>query len=1104
MGAGAGEPQLGNHGYYDLRVPKDHAGNARFDRLEMGAAPISPQYQHLLHALDIQKETLINHPEVAVYLKLAKEAGMETPFGHKLGANEAADSDAQQAYLVALAGLSASGAMMGRKVVLGAVDGQGEWQYAPAQHWLQIYAEQLNNGINPESIEYLYPDFDAAMERFEKTAKTTASYQALEKEGVIYTSGGKKRLNLLAAVDADGNIKAGLDKPLHDLRMYAGRGVAKKIFVSAFTAILEAQKRGVIPGTSGHTIYTWDLVHNMAARYDAVSKTAGAEEVTKRLEEIATKIAEIGANGSVDAGTKDALKALQAEAEQLHAEIGPSELKGAVAQLMKQPLIGIKPSGGNDLPTPDDVKAALAKISKASAGINKLASVVGIDADPHDVEGTIEKLIKAYDSHLMKYEGGGGGTSELWSDRTIDLFVMEASGRRLTSKQAHRLHAIVNEMKKDNIDVGVVRAGIRQLVEMAADNDVAGWASVSGPFYRAINSLDNSVKDAMGAAVKHYRAASDIARNPSLVTQGYVNLVATGNVLKTEELEYFPTVIQSVSHIQSKDEEFTTRVFVGCVHFAEMAVLRLAGGNGADVKFGSAFTKTDFGFADNPAKLWDHSDAGCRSMHMPRVRPTDSTMYAVMNATCRQMVTMMGNTVAWGAILRTLAMKDKADQIDNVTEYFRFSRHANKSKKDDVYVTVLGTDPATAVTAFHTAIKGPAAGFDGTSPFKVLTAPDISALVEDGNRIKIGKLNDFAHFAEFYKAAAAAGVATDIRLETNNGIATAHKVNAQYEAYKKAAKARFLSEYGAGLSGVSPANAEELATKLTEAAALSGSQLYTLFEDFMPDRNAFDEETKGVVGDFVNMTAPCYFHDHPWGAAFYMASITTVNGANNFAEDTGSLWACRHPEAWAAKDRMDRAIYKVRPALSLAPLATFMEAVARNGHDDTMPRGVLLDNGVKAMDEFFEEIEKPINTSKIQTFAPMRAETVSMQVAKRVLPRKAFAKRAKAIGKHSTAMKKHLLSSLRAAHSANMGRVAVNTTRGHMVDGTAVPAEWQVWGMVPGAADALVTQDKAPGGAAKFNVVKNPRERCFGTLIGLEAGIARVMLNPALANPILG
>jgi hypothetical protein len=1099
LGSEDGLAEIGDHGFYDIRVPKDYAGNARFDRIPLGEAPLSPEFQRLLHAIDFNAKDLAKHPEVAAYLKLAKAAGMKKPFGHELEDAEGADSDAQQAYLVALSGLSASGAMMGRKVILGEADGQGEWAYAPAQHWLEIYAEQLNNGINPESIEYLYPNFDDAMDKL-KTANPAEDgpYRMLEKANVIIDDGGGKglRLNLLNATGLDGNVKPELVKPLHELQKYAGRGVAKKIFVAAFTAILKAQQRGVIPSTSGHTIYTWDLVHAMAAKMDALEESKGAADIVAQLEKITQQI---NTTSGITADERAALEGLKAEAEQLHAEIGPSPLRDAVTQLLRQPIINVTVANG--VPTAENVEAALTKISKATRGINELASVVGIDVDVGDINDTIQKLIQAYDKHLVQYDGSG--PSELWSDRTITLFVMEASGTRLTSKQAHRLHAIVRKMHEDKIDVGVVRAGIRQLVQLSEDSDVAAWNTVSGPFYSAIRSLDNSVKDAMGKAVEHYRAASDIARSPNLMTEGYTHLVAEGKATNDEDLEYFPTAVQSVAHTFSRDENFTTRVFVGCLRFAEMAALRLAGDHTVPVDFGSAFKSDTVSFCAKPEDLWDHASVGCRSMHMPRVRPTDSAMYAVMNATCRQMVTMMGNTMAYGAILRALIGDGKTDKIKEMTEYFRFSKSATASLAADVYVTVVDGD----VDGFHKSIQPDvAASLDATNPFRaVFGQADITAHKKgDGHRVTIGKLTDFKHFAEFFDLVVAKGEHGRIRLETDTGLAAVAEINNTFEAFKDQASARFLSEYGPGLGGVTAANAKALAKRLTDAAALTGPQLYTLFAKYMPDRAAFDVETKGAIGDTVSMTAPCYFHDHPWGAAFYMANDATAKFDKTFSETAGEMWACRHPKGWIGPEKMDRALYKVRPQLSLAPLATFMEAVARSGADDAVGRGSRLDHAVTLLDNFFTDINDPAGGGKVATFAPMRAETVSMHVAKRVLPRKDFSKRAKTIGKHSTAMKKHLLSSLRAAHSANMGRVAVNTTRGRMIDGSAVPAEWQVWGMVHKAGSDKLAMQKDADGGAKFNVVKNPRERCFGTLIGLESGIARVMLNPALANPIMG
>lgn len=161
----------------------------------------------------------------------------------------------------------------------------------------------------------------------------------------------------------------------------------------------------------------------------------------------------------------------------------------------------------------------------------------------------------------------------------------------------------------------------------------------------------------------------------------------------------------------------------------------------------------------------------------------------------------------------------------------------------------------------------------------------------------------------------------------------------------------------------------------------------------------------------------------------------------------------------------------------MAPLATFYEAAFNHfeyAHED-------FDALRSALDITLNYLTTNPAVGSIQ------AQASFMRVAQKVLPSEEFADRSRQVAKHTRAMKRSMMNAVRSAYDARLGHVAVTSARA----GTFLDGEEYLQSMGQSG------QSFADGDRASLQ--SNPRQRVFGTLLGIQENMIRVMLNPALS-----
>ena len=162
----------------------------------------------------------------------------------------------------------------------------------------------------------------------------------------------------------------------------------------------------------------------------------------------------------------------------------------------------------------------------------------------------------------------------------------------------------------------------------------------------------------------------------------------------------------------------------------------------------------------------------------------------------------------------------------------------------------------------------------------------------------------------------------------------------------------------------------------------------------------------------------------------------------------------------------------------MAPLATFYEAAFNHfeyAHED-------FDALLSALDITLKYLTTDPATGSIQ------AQASFMRVAQKVLPSEEFADRSRQVAKHTRAMKRSMMNAVRSAYDARLGHVAVTSARA----GAFFYGEENL---------EIIDERKDLGFAAgdRASLQSNPRRRVFGTLLGIQENMIRVMLNPALS-----
>lgn len=946
-------------------------------------------------------------------------------------------------------------------------------------------------------------------------------YELLNNHGVLDDTSGKLQLNLTkfnadwGVDDEDKKMRA-----MYKLEAYAGKGPAKRIFAAAFSAIVKARRLGVAPSSSGSTAYTWDVIHELARKLTDCEKKERLLGLAEKTRDILDNLGTNPQKAKLTDGEKDILDELKKTVDGLGTT--NDKLKTSVYKLLQKPLVGIKMPGKTSATiTPEEVERAAKELDRASDAIHKLAAEVGVSTDnSNDIEDIIKKVINQYDAVCTDAQYESGDSHDMMGDRAIDLLVKEAEGRRLTPEESKKLTTTLAALKDKRYNISVVRAGIRKLVELSQNKDVQTWADVSRQFNMSIRGLDAALRNTMTAAVKRFYAASGVALTRNGVVTGYYNKIATENVEAAHVTPFsrmVPFAIKSEYHQPPSNDPVRQFAMYGAFALGYHGAMTLSDpsthvlGQG-DCAFDKLLNQTTlpFGNAVMEDLMIGTNKAIGRGMCLPPLKATQATVYANSNDNCQQLVTMITNTVAFATFATRLAVYEQDGEFSDLKGFFRFTKSADDAMKQPLRLVVIDPADNTAVANPVEKYRIDTSVLSGDNPFKkAIDNGNTVTTVNKETAFDIGVCDNFRYFGEWLRAHQSAGyMLSSVRLETDVGATTKADITAVYNKFKKTQADLFDNEYGMTFAGLGETERQELIAEFTKATHVGANELYALFGQFMPERDEIVEVRDGFR---PNMSAPCYFHDHPFAAVLYTADAALQTDAVADVElDTGHFeaWACKNfnPRQKKQIDAAGPAIVlrSLRPNMSMSAYPRFLEsimAIAENAGKKPQAK----ENLVLILNNYCSgSVAKGLYKA---TSAPMYEETTLMDMAKRVLPEKEYRSRARAIGRHSKEMKKHLMGSLRATRSSHLATVALKETQGQWLSASEAEAKGYASAIRPGrdwlnaAGDAMENRDDELAVTKQRREVVNPFARRFGTLVKLGENMVRIMLNPALSNP---
>ena len=1053
-------------------VPTDQDGRTRYDRIE-GFTQTSSDYEHLLRLLNFSEDEIKDHPVAGAYLELVRKLGegnpgSKLPFGidEKSGDHEDAKFMESENFLTMIGAMLASGMIMNKNVRI-EDDGRGQQtMFAPAQFIVQLFQEIRQNGLNPESMDYLYPgDFQEALRKYKNVEGFQEAVQRLADHRIIVVGGNppKLRLDMTAYANVADSDRQQVRRDLEKLSTTIGDATGRLLFTSALAAVYETMEAGgtiKYPTSSPSHVYTWDLVHQMA------EKLKEAKDVSDKIYKIEQLVQEGGMDNKAE--IVNLLNQIVSSGTTVESRSARQDIVKGIAELLRNPMIGISEISDettiDNTDLPGQIDKAREKLKEVDDRIRDLANAVGVEPSimgglsVDTMQEILQKVEEISADANYSIEAESGITKDLlFPDRLVDLIIKEVRRERLTPAQHHYVMQQLTRLnEKAKVDPAVLRNGIRAFVDAASDSSLQLYGRVAGPFSIKIQSLESNVKKQLTNAVNHYLHASDLAQDTSNVVQGYIAAIDDTFSENQDIVNYLPTILRNMQPHRRDDAIITTSIFVGCIHLAGCMARYVFNGQKVE-SFGDMFksdNKFPWAIKEENGQIMNESTTEMQAVYLPPMVLSHDAMYGLTRSICDQILTMLCNTVAFGAMLCAMASDPEANSTDFDTDkfdLFKFPEHAKNAMQEPLFFDFLGSDDQ--FDNYKLSMSGSVQGN------RIVTKIDSATTRTD---IDIGTLNprnpdDLKEFLDWLNAHMAICkseryTVSIARLYTRSLRTVISDMKADYDTFVTRVEDNVKAQGD-------DATVQGVLNKLSSDFKVSADQFAVKFSTYLPKDDLYDDR------EVKSAQQPCYFHDHPLAAALYCGEYV----GKQYTPLAAKAWCCPLPE-----DGYE-AICSIRPHGSMAPLATFFEAVLARDAYRVGPDEQAFQYAQDIVQEFLN-LPKQESTSIDNT-------STAMRVAQQVLPPDEFARRSRKVARHSRAMKRSMMNAVRSAFDARVGHVAVTSAQaGKFYDD-------------PDYVDIFDLEDVD----SKESVLANPRQRVFGTLLGIQENMIRVMLNPALS-----
>ena len=1118
---------------YDFVVPNNTrpgmGGEKRpdFSRVAFAARPRDPEYDAFLKFIGATKDDAARNPAWESYFKFMKDQQLD-PYGLGFGATdvdsmspgERGEMNSRLLMISQLAqhlGGFTDGDMIPRDAA-----GDHNWALMSGRLCQTIATNIAGGGLNLESAEYLYPNFEQNVAKLKAQKQTL--YDDLVAHGVLKKVGGRHELNLVALSQATVD-PGGLSPEAEDaLKQYCGNGPAKYMFVAAVEALRRAVGSGVVLGDPARrpNVYTWDVMEEQAKMIDNLKQSGGGfAESIKDLHNMYDDYYTFITAGGLTSEPK--AQALQDQMSQILSHLETrKEFNASLRRLLNSPIIGFDIKDIDD-PTPEQIERGYTTLKNFETDYKNLFRAVNVTLPPGGVlnfKTGAKRLVAAYNQLLHENEHLAGDDRQppaLFSTASIDLMVRSQLGYKLDPTEQARLRGLYQYMRegRDGMpDIAHVERAISTLIRLSNDPDVQSWNAASAEFMSALNATDAKIAGAMDAAAANYFRTEHAASEDDEIVKPIIEDIRSKSSLDAIEVRYLPQLLRSVErHADFYGSPGMTQIEAAVTAVATAVVLAV--NKKYSIRTASEHIDSASSNKIMAFKLWSAS-IGSGLYHPPVANTvavwTDPDRYPE-----RQMSSLVANTVCAGSLLHMIACGSptKKSYEEWMANFHFRTRFTNTSQLE---IRVVAARPEDARNALAELVKAMVAS-DPTvfenDVFRPLLQRKIGPSTVDADgytdpRFKWGADGEvhtlllgpsdgkFETFAAFYATQVKADPDGDaITVGAVGLLSDCMEIFQRYTEHNDQYGSKMIpSIVGAAFPKVGDADRAAVATRMAEVAKkiknIDGKNFYTMFADILPAT----EQTLDVT---QASTAACYWLDHPWSVVYmsrgivksdYVAVDPTIDSK---IVSVARVLACPEDDSRiGALNKEGRWLQMLRPGGSTANLVTLYTAMAAGGGHDHL-------NG------HLGDVAKQVTAAK---FTPgMRAEA-TMELAKKYQSPTAFARRVNNIQKHAIRMKTAGLEAVQTAavltmatdHLATIPKVgtagffvSTDTVKDTMVEGTAVTRhnpDGTRWGR-PGA----------PG--AGLAIVPNPYARRFGTLLEMKKDMIRVMLNPALAHPVV-
>jgi hypothetical protein len=1001
------------------------------------------------------------------------------------------------------------------------VAGQGNWTYIPDEMRTEAVTEMLENGINPQSAEYIYPgNFDKAVGLM--TLENEPLVQTMKAHGVIYpnayrTKAGQQEwcldLTAIAGInnpDVEDSVEQLLSKAYGD-------GVGKYVLANMIDSVKTTMRHtGYKPAFgSSSTIYTWDLVRAMAEKLQSYEdnrpQSDVVEELKMLLDEYATKPGNAGLKHEIDALVKSVK--------------GGKEYTRAVAAMLRLPIVGIVPRDDGNL-TAEDVENGRRKLEMFESELKKLFNNAGLEA-PADgdvnIIGNVKLLLARYESMLHdlgEYQSADSKGVQLesimWTEASVDLLLRSQRGDKLSSTDEARVRGIYQKAREQGVDPKQIEYGLSVLTRVMSDPDVSSWNKVSFKFNQVIDNKKVLVNQEFSKAMKAYYDAH----------QNDFGLADIAAAYKADDIEKdgfdqsFGSILPFFLDEGSAPKQAQQPGTIAAMDATAYAAMKIASGDTGAVTYAAPVFVPS---AVLDAFVWDgdHRKTPGSCVSAPPVSDTGLLWCSGKKQPERQLSTLLTNTNVYGALLATAFYADDRAAVGVITSSFStvvspteaefsFLVSLDKATADAATGTKGLNDQATESLETYLGAIDPT---HVTGKFASITKTTLVApvVIDDCYWFEFPctgecDLNDVMNLA---KGVRLASLPTDVRLCGTGFLARYKRMDDLIEEHDLDVRQTFTRKVGRHFEGAASADLTKLSNTLYERAPVSADTFFGTFGEFLPP----------VLASEKDMRCACYCIDHPYTLAFLCkdqggTSATALTQAD--VEAACDIMACGSVDlnrvTQANKTPYGKMLHTLRPNRSSAPLTIFF---ARSlGKESKFPT-------------FLNDVGGHVETVRVSAhmLRTPQQTTALMDVSRAVLPPAKFAHHERCFTAANKAVATHLVTAYRTQALIAMGqhKMRVSDASVFLPPAPEIESAPEIATVIPTAAmilpeDRLEEHEDDPAGQVyklmgltqpdlttdvvpvDLLEIENPRSRCFATLLEMRPNMIRIMLNPALAT----